>query len=319
MLLELAFILAGIACLAGGGEALIRGATAVAARAGVSPLLTGLVIVGFGTSMPELVVSVGAALSGSPDIAIGNVIGSNIGNILLILGLCAVISPLHVAPSALRRDGVIVVAATVLFVVLAWGGVLHRWMGLVLLLSLLAYVAWTYQSDRTKQDAVATMHAHEAEAVPPVSGSAWVMAAAVIAGLGLLVAGAQLMVRGASDLAQELGASEATIGLTVVALGTSFPELTVSALAAVRRQGDVAIGNVLGSNIFNLLGILGVSALVSPLAVQGRAAAFDQWVMLGTAVLLFVFLATQRRVTRLEGGVLVGGYVIYIAASVAIG
>lgn len=290
---------------------LIRGAMAVAKRLGVSPLLTGLVIIGFGTSMPELVVSVGAAYAGSPDIAIGNVVGSNIGNILFILGLCAVIAPLQVAPVALRRDGLIVVGSATLFVVLAWGGLLDRWRGVVLLASLIGYLGWTYWSDKRKQDAVAAMHEHEAEALQRVPRG-WRSGVAIVVGLGLLIAGARWMVQGASGLAESLGASQATIGMTVVAVGTSFPELTVSVIAAVRRQGDVAIGNILGSNIFNVLGILGVATLVQPLAIVGRAASFDQWVMLGTSVVLFAFLATQRRVSRWEGAVLLVGYAVYV-------
>ncbi|MGB0651729.1 MAG: calcium/sodium antiporter [Thermoplasmatota archaeon] len=313
--LDVLLVAAGIALLAGGGEALIRGALAIARRLGISPLLTGLVIVGFGTSMPELAVSVDATLAGTPDIAIGNVVGSNIGNILFILGLCAVITPLAVSPVALRRDSLVVIAASGLFVLVAWGGVVARLEGVLLLTLLATYVGWTYWQERAKAGPPAELHQQEGQAIEAVPHRWPVAVLLLVAGLGLLILGAQLLVQGAQSLAREAGLSEAAIGLTVVAIGTSLPELSVSVMAATRRQGDVAIGNILGSNIFNVLGILGVAAITSPLAVGERMASFDQWVMLGSAVLLLVFLATRRRLGRVEGGLLLVGYAGYVGAS----
>lgn len=314
-MLNVLYLLLGIALLTAGGEVLIRGALGISRRTGVSPLLSGLVIVGFGTSMPELAVSVDAALNGIPDIAIGNVVGSNVANVLLILGLCAVITPLSVTPTALRRDAVVVILASVLFIGLAWGAGLARVEGLVLVLALGGYLAWAYRSERDSTAPAAVVHQAEAAEVHVVPKSLAWSTGATFLGLALLIAGSQVLLKGAVGIAQLLGVSEAVIGLTLVAVGTSLPELTISVVAAVRRHADVAVGNVLGSNIFNLLGILGVSALVQPLEVSGRIASFDQWVMLGVACLLFAFLYTARRLSRLEGGILLAGYSAYVIVS----
>jgi cation:H+ antiporter len=314
-MLNTLYVLIGIGLLTVGGEALIRGALGAANRFGVSPLLSGLVVVGFGTSMPEMVVSIEAALGGRPDIAIGNVVGSNIANILLILGLCASITPLAVSVAALKRDAVTVIAASLLFIVLAGSNKLSHLDAAVLLLSLLAYLAWAYWSEKFNAAPSAALHQAEADEISLVAKSAGWSALAIAIGLVFLIGGSKVLLTGAVGIAQGLGVSEAAIGLTLVAVGTSLPELTISVIAALRRHADVAIGNVLGSNIFNLLGILGVSALLQPLEVRGRILDFDQWVMLGVAVLLLVFLYTGRRLSRTEGGVLLIGYAAYIGAS----
>lgn len=309
------YLLLGIGLLTVGGEALIRGALGAAKRFGISPLLSGLIIVGFGTSTPELVVSVNAALSGNPDIAIGNVVGSNIANILLILGLCAVITPLAVSRLALRRDAITVVAASLLFILLVQTGALSYFDALILLLTLTAYLVWAYLTERDNAAPSAQVHAAEAEELSLVPQSlAWSVLAVVI-GLVFLISGSQILLKGAVGIAHMMGLPEVVIGLTLVAVGTSLPELTISVVAALRHHADVAIGNVLGSNIFNLLGILGVSAVLQPLEVTGRVLEIDQWVMLGVALLLFLFLYTGRRLSRLEGGVLLVGYVAYVGAS----
>ena len=309
------FLVLGVGLLTVGGEALIRGALSAARRLGVSPLLSGLVIVGFGTSAPELVVSVDAALNQRPDIAVGNVVGSNIGNILLILGLCALITPLAVKPLALRRDAVTVVAASVLFLVLVGGSALGPADALILLMALLAYLVWAYWSERFHAAPSAELHKAEAEELTALPKSVVWTVATVIAGLLLLISGSRVLLTGAVGIAELLGVSDAVIGLTLVAVGTSLPELSISVIAALRRHADVAVGNVLGSNIFNLLGILGVSALLQPLPVHARILQFDQWVMLGTSLLLLLFLYTGRRLSRLEGGVLLTGYGVYVGLS----
>ena len=309
------FLVIGVALLTAGGEALIRGALGIAERLRVSPLLSGLVIVGFGTSMPEMVVSIDAVLSGTPNIAIGNVIGSNIANILLILGLCAVITPLAVTPVALRRDAVMVIAASLLFIVLAWGKGLATIDAVILLLVLSSYLAWAYWSERFNTAPSGVVHEAEAAEINIVPRSFIWSVCATALGLTLLIAGSQVLLKGAVGIAQIMGISETVIGLTLVAVGTSLPELTISVIAALRRHADVAVGNILGSNIFNLLGILGVSALVEPLEVTGRIATFDQWVMLGVALLLFLFLFTSHKLNRMEGGVLLIGYAVYVGAS----
>lgn len=311
-MLNLLFIAVGILFLTIGGEILIRGSLAAANRMGVSPLLSGLLIVGFGTSTPELVVSIDAAMSQRPDIAVGNIVGSNIGNILLILGLCALITPLAVKPLALRRDGVMVVAATVLFVILASGNAFSRIEAVIFLLGLVAYLIWAYCTERTGEQPSAALHKAEADEVATLPKSTLWISIAVVSGLALLIVGSQVLLKGAVAVAESFGVSEAVIGLTLVAVGTSLPELSISVIAALRRHADVAIGNILGSNIFNILGILGVSALLQPLPIHERILNFDQWVMLGTALLLMLFIYTGSRLNRLEGAVLLLGYGVYL-------
>ncbi|MFI8750074.1 calcium/sodium antiporter [Vreelandella lionensis] len=311
-------LLAGIVLLFLGGESLIRGAVAGAKRMGVSPLLTGLVVVGFGTSAPELVVSVDAAIREQPDIAVGNIVGSNIGNILLILGLCAVICPMNVHPLALRRDGVVVVAASLLFIVLAWSGALGRWEAALLLAMLTAYLMWAYWTERNQSLPEAQMHSAEAEELSAIPSSTAMIIVALVLGLIMLIGGSQLLLYGAIGLAQSIGISEAVIGLTIVAVGTSLPEMAVSVIAALRRHADVAVGNILGSNIFNVLGILGISAFLQPLPIAARVSQFDQWIMLGSASILLLFLYTGMRLSRWEGAALLGGYAAYIALSFTI-
>ena len=306
------YLLIGIILLTAGGEALIRGALSSAQRLGVSPLLSGLVIVGFGTSAPELVVSVNAALHQQPDIAIGNVVGSNIANILLILGLCALIKPLTVTHLALRRDASMVVFVSLLFVGLTMGHALH-WVHGVLLLSLLfAYLIWAYRSERNGAVPSAELHQAESEEISRIPHSALMTIVSVVVGLLLLISGSQVLLKGAIGIAQSFGVSEALIGLTLVAVGTSLPEFSISLMAAFRGHADVAVGNVLGSNIFNLLGILGVSSVLQTLPIHERIVQFDQWVMLAAAVLLFAFLFTGRKLSRLEGTVLCLGYISYL-------
>ena len=311
-MLNVLFLFLGIALLTVGGEALIRGSLAAAQRLGVSPLLSGLVIVGFGTSAPELVVSVNAAVEGRPDIAIGNVVGSNIGNILLILGICALISPLAVKPLALRRDAVTVVAASVLFLVLVGGSALARADAAIFLVALGAYLVWAYWSEKFHAAPSGELHQAEADELSAIPKSVLWTVIAVAFGLLLLIAGSQVLLIGAIGIAAYFGVPEAVIGLTLVAVGTSLPELSISVIAAVRRHADVAVGNILGSNIFNLLGILGVSALLQPLPVHARILQFDQWVMLGTSLLLLLFLYTGRRLSRTEGAGLLIGYGVYV-------
>lgn len=314
-MLNLLLVTLGVALLTSGGEALIRGSLAAARKMNVSPLLSGLLIVGFGTSAPELVVSVDAALSERPDIAIGNVVGSNISNILLILGLCALITPLAVRPLVLRRDSVTVVAASILFLILVGGNALVRSDAAIFLLALVAYLLWAYWTERSGVAPSAELHkAEEQELTALPKTTLWIVMAVVL-GLVLLIAGSQVLLRGAVGIAESFGVSEAVIGLTLVAVGTSLPELSISVIAAFRRHADVAIGNILGSNIFNLLGILGISALLQPLPVPARILQFDQWVMLGTSLVLLIFLYTGRQLSRLEGGILLLGYGAYLALS----
>jgi cation:H+ antiporter len=311
MWFDLLLVIVGIGLLTLGGEVLISGALGFARRLQISTLLTGLVVVGFGTSTPELVVSVDAALINQPGIALGNVVGSNIGNILLILGLCAVVRPLPVTPLGLSRDAVSGVAVTVLFMLLAWGAGVGRLDGLVLLAGLALYLVWAYRTEkRLEAEGVREV---DPDAVPgSAQHSTGYIIATIAGGLMFLIAGSRVLLIGAVALARDLGVSEAVIGLTLVAVGTSLPELAVSLLAVIRRQVDVAVGNILGSNLFNLLGILGVSSLLQNLPFPHRMVVFDQWVLLACSLGVLVMLWTGRRLSRIEGGLFLIAYAAYL-------
>jgi cation:H+ antiporter len=315
MTLVLLSILGGLVLLALGGDVTIRGALAAGRRLNISPLLSGLVIVGFGTSAPELAVSVDAALNAQPEIALGNVIGSNISNVLLVLGLCALIAPLAVKPLVLRRDATVVVGGTVLFLLLVAGGALARWDAALLMSAFVAYLLWAYWSERYRQAPAADMRAAEADTVSALPHSWWVIGPALLLGIVMLIAGSRLLLSGAVAIAGHYGVSQSLIGLTLVAVGTSLPELAVSVMAALRRYADVVVGNLLGSNIFNVLGILGVSAMLQPLPISARMLIFDQWVMLGAALAVLLFLYTGRRLSRVEGGILLAAYLGYLVLS----
>jgi cation:H+ antiporter len=314
-MIDLLWLLVGLVLLTLGGEALVRGALAAARRMGVSPLLAGLVIVGFGTSAPELVVSVQAAVKGLPDIALGNVIGSNIANILLILGISAVIMPLVVNIQSLRRDGLTMLCATLLFMALASFGGLGRIEGVLMLAVLAAYLVWAYRTEREDSGSPeAQLHTAESEEIEQVPMSIPMTLLATFGGLAMLILGANRFLLGAVGLGEKLGVPEAVIGLTVVAVGTSLPELAVSIVAAIRKHADVAIGNIIGSNIFNILCILGVASLITPLPLEGRLLNIDQFVMLAAAAMLLLFLFFGLRLSRLKGAFLLLGYVVYIVA-----
>jgi cation:H+ antiporter len=312
-------IAVGLVLLVVGAELLVRGSVTLARRLGVSSLLIGLTLVGFGTSTPELVASVTGALKGSPGIAVGNVVGSNICNVLLILGASALIYPLATTRQAFKRDGPMLLGVSLLFLAITWYGWLSRPVGAIFIALLAAYIVYTYRTEKVDPNASGALHSAEAEQVPALSLS-WPLATLLaVAGIGVLVAGAYLLVDGAIQIARGYGISETIIGLTVVAIGTSLPELATSVVAAMRKEADVAIGNVVGSNIYNILGILGVTALVQPIAMPPEIMAFDIWVMLAAAVLLVVFALSGLRINRWEGGLLLAGYAAYIAylASIA--
>ena len=302
----------GLVLLVLGGEALVRGAVALAGRLGVSPLLIGLTVVGFGTSTPELVTSLQAAFSGSPGIAVGNVVGSNTANILLILGAAALIAPLAVSPGAFRRDGIALVLVTLAAIGAVLTGNLSRPLGLALLFGLVAYLVMAYRSERgdaaTDEGAIETVGDANPGASPIGLPVALLYA---LGGIAVTVLGAPLLVSGATELATRFGVSDAVIGLTIVAVGTSLPELVTSVVASLRRQGAVAFGNVVGSNIYNVLGILGATALVKPIPVPAEIASFDIWVMAAATLALVWAAVTGWRITRGEGAVLLVAYVAY--------
>lgn len=314
-MMHLFWLFVGLVLLTAGGESLVRGALAAARRLGVSPLLAGLVIVGFGTSAPELVVSLQAALANKPEIAIGNVVGSNIANILLILGISALIMPLVVNIQCLRRDGLTMLAATLIFMALASFGGLGRLEGILMLGCLAAYLVWAYRTERDDSAGPeAELDKAKAGEIELVPMSIWMTVLTTVGGLVMLIIGANRFLLGAIGIGQELGVPEAIIGLTVVAVGTSLPEMAVSIVAAIKKHADVAVGNIIGSNIFNILCILGISSTITPLPLQGRLLHIDQFVMLAVTVTLLLFLFFGLRLSRLKGAVLLAAYVVYIAA-----
>lgn len=301
-------LLAGLVMLLVGGEVLVRGASSIAERFGVPHFVVGVVIVGFGTSTPELMTSVQAALVGAPGIAVGNIVGSNIANILLILGLSAALSPIAVERAVLRRDGAIALAVAVVCLVLAALDGIDRLTGALLVAGLVAYLYTTIRHPASANLAVVD----EGAPVP----SLWLAAVLTVGGLAVVMLGADLLVTAAIELARSSGVSESVIGLTIVAVGTSLPELATSLIAAFRKQADIALGNILGSNIYNVLGILGTTALVEPVDMPDDIASTDVWVMVGATLLLMVFATTGKRICRLEGAgflALYGGYIGWLA------
>jgi cation:H+ antiporter len=251
-------------------------------------------------------------VSGQAGLALGNVIGSNIANVLLVVGVCALIYPIRVAPRTVYRDGLLTLAGTLVFVALVRDGVFDRAEGMWMLAILLVYSIYAAWAERFRGDPAGEVHIHEAEAFADGPRSLAASLAYVGAGLGGVLVGAELVVDGAVDVARALGVSEVVIGLSLVAFGTSLPELATGVIAAVRRQVDVTIGNVLGSNLFNLFGIMGTTALVTPVAVPWPVIAFDAWAMSVVMAVFFVMLITGWRLSRFEGGLLFIAYVAYI-------
>ena len=300
------YLIAGLLGLFFGGEALVRGSVGIARRMAIPPLLIGLTVVGFGTSTPELLVSVDAAWRGVPDIALGNIVGSNIANILLIIGLSALVWPIRVTGATLRRDTAVMMAAALALLPLFALGQMGRLSGLVLVAGLVGYLVWAYRQPG---------EAEPEDADLPAPASTLVSALWVIGGLVLLMAGARFLVDGAVSIARGYGISEAFIGLTIVAVGTSLPELATSLIAALRRQSEIAIGNIVGSNIFNVLGILGVTALITPIPVAARFLTFDLPVMIGASLVLTALLLTRPVIGRGFGVAMLAGYAAYVVAA----
>ncbi len=312
--MEILFLVLGLVLLILGGEFTLRGAIGLARNLNISTAIIGLTVMGFGTSAPELVVTVQAVLSGGADIAIGNAIGSNIANTLLILGAGAVIQPLSCDPRAVRRDGAIMMLTTLLLCVLGLTGGIVAWQGVVMLSLLAAFMWWSYLQDKRHHDAATDLHEEVAEETSGIPKNKLVVAAYIAGGFAGLAIGASLLVEAAIALAEAAGVPQSIIGLTLVAFGTSLPELAATMVAAYRRHTDIAIANVLGSNIFNILGVLGAGALFGPLTFAGRIVMVDQWVMLSAAVVLLPIMITEWRVSRREGGALLAAYAIYIGS-----
>jgi len=311
------FFIAGLALLTLGAEMLVRGASRLALTFGISPLVVGLTVVAFGTGSPELAVSLQSGLAGQGGIAIGNVIGSNICNVLLVLGLSALVTPLAVAPQVIRQEIPFMIGVSLLLWGFVFDGHLGRWESALLFALLIAYTAFIIRQSRRARKK--TRHEF-AEALPPPAGSAWdrhwsVQILLVIAGLALLVFGARWLVQAAIAFATHLGVSNLVIGLTIVAVGTSLPEIATSIIAAIKGERDLAVGNVIGSNIFNILGVLGITGLLAPagLTVAPGVLGFGMLVMLAAAIACIPAAFTGRVIARWEGGLFLFFFAAYMA------
>ena len=310
MLKNIGFCVAGVVLLYFGAEFLIRGGVAVAKRLKVSPLLIGLTLVAFGTSAPELVVSIQAALADQGDIAVGNVIGSNICNIALILGLCAVLRPIATNTKLFKLDMPLMLGSGILFTIFYWldGRGINFWQGAVLVTILIAYLGWSFYQDKKSGGGEFSAAAEEEAGDKPVAIQ-WALLM-VAGGLAGLVLGAKSFVISAVFFAKAMGVSEAVIGLTIVAIGTSLPELATSVVAVIKGERDIAVGNVVGSNIFNILVIMGIAPMVSTLYAP-NVSMIDLGVMLFCSIILFPMMLTGKRISRGEGAFLLLVYVAY--------
>jgi cation:H+ antiporter len=308
-------VILGLVLLVVGGEALLRGAVGMATLLKLTPAIIGLTVVAAGTSIPELAVSVLASLGNKADIAVGNVVGSNILNITLIIGICAVFVPIPIVGNTIKLEYPVLAVVTLLAFVLMYDGEINR-LDAILLISI--YIVFTaYMVNLVRRQVTAAEAAELTEevqefATPEKKPVWWISGILVLVGSALLAGGAQATVTGAVELAKLMGWSERLIGLTIVSIGTSLPEVVASVISLYRGRSDVSVGNVIGSNLFNILIILGMSGLFSPLPVQQAIIHSDAYWMLGVTLLLFPILFTGRRISQLEGGILIGCYGVYL-------
>jgi len=316
MLMALALVALGLLLLAVGGEVLLRGAVGLAGRLRLSPAVIGLTVVAAGTSVPELAVSALASMEGQTDLAVSNVVGSNIFNVLLTVGLCALVRPLTIGGNTVRLEYPVMAIVTLMCLALAQDGALNRLDAVLLLVVYVSFTAYMVTLVRGQMNSAERQEFSAAAdnlSTKPGLRTLPVLVALVGAGIGLLAAGAQATVTGAIALATWFGLSERVIGLTIVAAGTSLPEVVTSIVSLARGRDDVALGNVIGSNIFNILFILGLSAAIAPLSVHPTIIASDNWWMLGSALVLFPIMVTGLRINRLEGVAMLSLYVAYVA------
>jgi cation:H+ antiporter len=314
MLMDVVYVVAGLVLLVLAGDALVRGSVNLSLRLGIPPLIVGLTVVAFGTSAPELLVSVQAIMNDAPGIALGNVVGSNIANVLLVLGIPAIISTIHSSTLGVSRGFITMLAATALFIGLCFLGPITWWHAGILLIGLALMIGDNIHSARQHRNLAA--EEEELEGADP-SAPWWKIVIFLILGLIGLPLGAGFLVDGASNIARLYGISETVIGLTLVAVGTSLPELATSVIAAFKKQADVAMGNVIGSNVFNLLGIIGVAGFVGPIPVPDSMLTQDLWVMAAASLLLIPFILMRFNITRIVGVAFVATYVAYTVSLVA--
>lgn len=303
------FIICGLVLLFLGGDVLVDGAVNIAKHFGMSELLIGIVLVGFGTSTPELMTSILATFEGQPGIAVGNIVGSNIANIFLILGVAALIYPIACDKKSFKRDGGFMALASLLLLGACFYGAMNIWIGLLFVTLIGGYIGYSVV---TEMRAVkAGQHAMMEEPTPLDKKELAKNSGQFVIGLLMTFAGAHLLVDGSIDLARIFGISETIIGLTIVAIGTSMPELVASAMAALRKNTGIAYGNIIGSNIYNILGVLGITAILKPFVIPAQIIEFDIWVMLGATALLLAFSAWGWSLSRWKGAVFLGGYGLY--------
>ncbi len=307
-------IIAGMVVLFGSAEVFVRGAVSLAKIFRIPPLVIGMTVIAIGTSAPELMVTLDAVLTGAPGLGLGNIIGSNIANVLLILGVCFLVSPITGSPHALKRDGVVLIVGSAVFAILSAQGELGLGSGLVLFVLFVGFLVSSYRLEAQDEKA-ATEHIQEVEEIGLLAGPKWIIAPMVIGGLAGVIWGADLLVAAGVEIARDFNISEEVIGLTVIAFGTSLPELAASVVAAYRGHSDMAVGNIVGSNLFNILGIAGVAAMVAPLPVADKILNFDIWVMLGVTVLMLPILAGRWRFKRPGAALFLILYGAYIAAN----
>lgn len=305
--MDLIYVGLGLVILLFAGDVLVRGAVALSLRLGIPALIVSLTIVAFGTSAPELLIAVQAALDGVPALALGNVVGSNTANVLLVLGIPAVISGINTGNSDSNGDFWFMIGASVLFIALSFAGPFHVWHGIVLLAGISVFLSMTFVKARRSRRLQKALQ----EELGDDHMDWWKIGVLLVLGLIGLPFGAGLLIDGAVNIAEKFGVDEGIIGLTLVAVGTSLPELATSVMAALRRQADVAIGNVVGSNIFNLLAVMGIASFFGPLPVPAGFLRFDLWVMLGTSLLLAPFIISSLNIGRAWGVAFIACYTIY--------
>lgn len=308
-MLSYVFLIVGFLLLIFSGDFLVKGAVSIALKLRLSTLVIGMTIVSFGTSAPELLVSIKAALGGHPDISIGSVVGSNISNIALILGITALVFPITVSKATLRIDWPMMMLSTLLFVVVVMDGELSAWEGILFIVFLISFIVWLIRNSR-KGSAVpaAVDEVNEEEKNLPL----WKGIGLVGLGAGGLVLGADLMLKGAVEIARYYDVSERIIGLTIVAFGTSLPELITSCVAAFRKEADISIGNLIGSNIFNILAILGITSIIHPISVSSSIINSDNYILLGITFLVFPLMYFGKKLTRAKGLLLFFVYAAYL-------
>lgn len=316
MLLDIAQFLVGLVVLYFGAEALVRGSSSIALRLGITPLIVGCTVVAFGTSAPELVVSLAAVVTESDDISVGNIVGSNVANLALILGAASIIRPMEVHSSVVKREYPVMLAASIALVALGYDGVLSRIDGFLMLTAMAGYIGYMIvlaRRDMTENDSDATTEGlEELEDIDPSSSNNVKDGFQVFLGMIGLTAGAHLMVSSAISIATVFEIPELVIGISVVAIGTSLPELATSVVAALREESDISVGNVVGSNVFNILLVLGTVSAIASIAVGPLAVKYDFWIMLGVTILIWPIMWSGNRIGRLEGALLLVGYFVYM-------